>query len=188
MARTSRTAIAAVTGTVALGVGLGIAGLASAAPTTSPSPTADASASSSPAAPSTAPDGRRDHRGGPGRFGDRDGLAQELATKLGVDVAKVRTALQEYRDANRPTTPPDPATKPERDEAALAKALASKLGVDEAKVTSALADIRSARDAERAKAVTDRLAEAVKAGTLTQAEADAVKKAADAGIVHVGPR
>jgi Spy/CpxP family protein refolding chaperone len=187
MARTSRTAIAAVTGTVALGVGLGIAGLASAAPTTTPSPTASPSASSSAAAPGTAPDGHRGH-GGPGRFGDRDGLAQELATKLGVDVAKVRTALQEYRDANRPTTPPDPATKPARDDAALAKALASKLGVDEAKVTSALAEIRSARDAAREKAVTDRLAEAVQAGTLTQAEADAVKKAADAGIVHVGPR
>jgi hypothetical protein len=187
MARTSRTAIAAVTGTVALGVGLGIAGLASAAPTTTPSPAASPSASSSAAAPSTAPHGRRGH-GGPARFGDRDGLAQELATKLGVDVAKVRTALQEYRDAHRPTTPPDPATKRARDDAALAKALASKLGVDEARVTTALAEIRSARDAERAKAVTDRLAEAVQAGTLTQAEADAVKKAADAGIVHVGPR
>jgi hypothetical protein len=105
-----------------------------------------------------------------------------------VEVGKVRTALQEYREANRPSTPPDPGTKPARDDAALAKALASKLGVDEAKVTSALAEIRSARDAERAKAVTDRLAAAVKAGTLTQAEADAVKKAADAGIVHVRPR
>ena len=187
MARTSRTAAVTATGALALGVGLGIVGLASAAPTTSPSPTASPSASSS-AAPGTAPDGRGDHRGGPGRFGDRDGLAQDLADKLGVDVAKVRTALQEYREANRPTTPPDPATKPQPDDAALAKALAPKLGVDEAKVTTALAEIRSAHDAERAQAVADRLAEAVQAGTLTQAEADAVQKAADAGIVHVGGR
>ena len=188
MARTSRTAVTVASGALALGVGLGIAGLASAAPSTSPTPSASPSASSSAAAPGTAPDGRGDHGRGPGRFGDRDGLAQDLADKLGVDVAKVRTALQEYRDANRPTTPPDPATRPQPDDAALAKALASKLGVDEAKVTTALTEIRSARDAERAKAVADRLAEAVKAGTLTQVEADAVQKAADAGIVHVGGR
>jgi len=187
MARTSRTAIAAVTGTAALGLGLGIAGFASAAPSTSPSPTASPSASSA-ATPGAAPADRPGHFGGRGDHGDRDGLAQGLADKLGVDVAKVRTALQEYRDANRPTTPPVPGTKPARDDAALAKALATKLGVDEAKVTTALAEIRSARDAEREKAVTDKLAEAVKAGTLTQAEADAVKKAADAGIVHVGGR
>jgi hypothetical protein len=182
MTRTTRTAAAAVTGAVALGVGLGIAGLASAAPTTTPSPSPSAS---SPADPSTSPGDRGSRGHGP--HGDQDGMAQELADKLGVDVAKVRTALQDYRQANRPTTRPDPGTKPAApDDAALAKALAEKLGVDEAKVTTALAEIRTARQAERAQAVKDRLTEAVGAGTLTQAEADAVQKAADAGIVHVG--
>lgn len=185
MARTSRTAVAVATGAVALGLGLGAAGLASAAPSTSPSPSASPSAGSTatPGTPADPSDGRG------GRFhGDRDGLATELADKLGVDVSKVRTALQEYWDANRPTTRPDPGTRPEVDDTALAKALADKLGVDEAKVTTALSDIRAAHQAERAKAVADRLAEAVKAGTLTQAEADALQKAADAGIVHVGGR
>lgn len=181
MTRTTRTAAAALTGTVALGVGLGIAGLASAAPTTTPSPSASPSASS-PATPGERPD-----RGGRGQHGDRDGLAQSLAEKLGVDVAKVRTALQDYRQANRPTTKPDPGSTPAApDDAALAKALAGALDVDEAKVSAALAEIRSARQAERAQAVADRLAEAVRAGTLTQTEADAVQKAADAGLVHVG--
>jgi hypothetical protein len=179
MTRTTRTAAAAVTGAVALGVGLGIAGLASAAPTTSPSPSASPSASS-PATP-----GERSDRGGHGPRGDRDGLAQSLAEELGVDVADVRTALQDYRQANRPTRP-DPGTPRTEDDAALAKALAESLDVDEAKVTAALAELRSARQAERAQAVADRLAEAVTAGTLTQAEADAVQKAAEAGIVHVG--
>ena len=179
MARTSRTAAAVATGAVALGLGLGAAGLASAAPTPAPSPS-----TSSTAGPGTADPGEGRH----GRHGHRDGLAQDLADKLGVDVAKVRTALQSYRDAHRPTTPPEPGTRPEVDETALAKALADALGVEEAKVRTALTEIRTAHEAEREQAVTDRLAAAVRAGTLTQAEADAVKKAADAGIVHVRGR
>ena len=58
-------------------------------------------------------------------------------------------------------------------DAALAKALADKLGIDEAKVTAALTEIRTARQAERAAALKERLDEAVADGTLTQAEADA---------------
>ena len=189
MSRTIRTAAVAATGAVALGIGIGIGGLASADPTASPTPAApaspSASASADPGAPSGGPAGRR----GPA---DRDGgRASELASKLGVDEAKVRTALREYRQANGPTSRPEPGSKP--DEAAraaadkaLAAALADTLGIDEAKVATALEEIRAARQAERTKAVEDRLATAVEDGTLTQAEADAVKKAADAGIVHVG--
>lgn len=180
MTRTTRTTAAVATGAVALGVGLGIAGFASAAPTTSPSPSASPSASSS------AVPGDPRGWGGRGDHGDRDGLAQSLADKLGVDVAKVRTALRDYRQANRPTTRPAPGTaRRAEDDAKLATALAKALGVDEAKVTTALQEVRAARRAERDQAVTDKLDAAVKAGTLTQAEADAVKKAADAGIVRV---
>ena len=193
MSRTIRTAAVAATGAVALGIGIGIGGLASADPTASPTPAApaspSASASADPGAPSGGPAGRR---GPAGREDDRDGgRASELASKLGVDEAKVRTALREYRQANGPTSRPEPGSKP--DEAAraaadkaLAAALADTLGIDEAKVATALEEIRAARQAERTKAVEDRLATAVEDGTLTQAEADAVKKAADAGIVHVG--
>ena len=100
-----------------------------------------------------------------------------------MEEADVRTALQEYRDANRP----DPGTRPAApDDAALAKALAGALDKPEADVTKALTEIRTERDAARDQAVEDKLAAAVQDGTLTQAEADAVKKAADAGIVRVG--
>jgi len=184
MARTSRTAAAAVTGAVAVAVGLGIAGFASAAPTTSPSPTPSASSTTTPGTTEDRP-GRW---GGRGQHGALNGIAAQLAQKLNLDVAEVRTALREYRKANRPATKADRRARRTPDDAALAKALAEKLSVEEAKVSAALAEIRAARQAERAKVVADRLAEAVAAGTLTQAEADAVQKAADAGIVRVGRR
>ena len=134
--------------------------------------------------------------GGPGRRAhDRlDGdLAAQLAEKLGVTEDKVTTALKEIRDANKPdpTAKPDPSARPDpgskpddtaRD-AELAKALAGKLGIDEAKVKTALDEIRAERTAQRATALKDRLAAAVKAGTLTQAEADAVQKAFDKGVI-----
>ena len=185
MNRTHRTVVGAAAGSLALGIGLGVTGLASADPTTSPtpaSPTASASA---------VPGERLDHHGhGGGGFGD-GGLATALADKLDLDQAAVQTALQHYRDADRPSSPPttdsdrDDAAHAER-QAALAKALADELDVDEAKVVTALAEIRADRQAERAQAVEERLATAVEDGTLTQAEADAVRKAAEAGIVHVG--
>ena len=97
-------------------------------------------------------------------------------------------ALQAIREANKPTTRPDPQDRPDPTarEAALAKALAEKLGVDEAKVTAALAEIRAARQADRAAALKDKLDAAVKAGTLTQAEADAVQKAVEKGVIDAG--
>lgn len=185
MSKARRTA-AAITGAAALGVGLGVAGFASAAPSPSPSPTSSASASPS-GSPTEASDHLHGGRGEGGRFGDRDGLAAALAEKLDLDQAKVATALQDYREANRPTTKPSPGTQPAApDDAALAKALAKQLDVAESDVTKAITEIRAERTAARKQAVSDKLATAVKAGTLTQAEADAVQKAADAGIVHVG--
>ena len=184
--RARRTVLGASIGVVVVGAGaVGAAGLASAAPTPSPTPGSTATA---PARPGPGDPGGRGH-------GPKDGgqLAQQLATKLGLDQAKVETALKEVREANRPTTRPTPGTAPAprdhaADDAALAKALAPKLGVDEAKITTALDEIRTAREADRAKALDDRLAAAVKAGTLTQAEADAVKKAAEKGVIGFGPR
>ncbi len=182
MSRSTKVAVASTAvGLLALGGGLSIAGQASADPTTSPS--------SGPSASSTPGTGKDGHRGGPGR-GPRDSdLAQKLAEKLGVDQAKVTEALQAVREANKPTSPPtagaspserpDPATR----DAALAKQLADKLGVTEANVTKALEEIRAERQTERAAALKSRLDEAVKAGTLTQAEADAVTKAVEKGVI-----
>ena len=189
MAAGKKTVVAVASGVFALAAGIGVAGLASADPTTTPT-------TSPSGAPSAGVDRPGPGRGGPGRGAhDRlDGdLAAKLAEKLGLTEDKVTTALKEIRDANKPdptakpdpSASPDPGSKPDdtaRD-AELAKALAGKLGIDEAKVKTALDEIRAERTAQRATALKDRLAAAVKAGTLTQAEADAVQKAFDKGVI-----
>ncbi len=189
MPRSTKVVVAsAAAGALALGLGVGIAGFASADPTPTPNPSASASAD-----PGRGGHGRDGHRGGPGRgVADAD-LAKQLADKLGVTEAKVTAALKEIREANRPAKPStspsaDPSAKPTRPdptarEAALAKALAEKLGLDEAKVTTAFDEIRAARQADRAAELKTRLDAAVKAGTLTQAEADAVTKAVEKGVI-----
>jgi hypothetical protein len=71
-------------------------------------------------------------------------------------------------------------------EAALAKALASKLGIDETKIKTALQEIRTAHQAERGAALKAKLDAAVQDGTLSRAEADAVQKAVDQGVINFG--
>ena len=175
-----KTVVAAAAGVAALGAGLGIAGVAAADPTPTPSPTATASGS-----PSSGTDrpGEGRHRGG-----FRDGAQlTELAGKLGVSEEQLREALSSIREENRSTTPKSDQT-PEQRDAALAKALAEKLKLDEAKVTQALTEIRAARQAEQAAALKERLDAAVADGKLTQAEADAVTKAVEQGVINVGGR
>ena len=50
-------------------------------------------------------------------------------------------------------------------------------------MTKAFDEIRAARQADRAAELKTRLDAAVKAGTLTQAEADAVTKAVEKGVI-----
>ena len=80
----------------------------------------------------------------------------------------------------------------------LATALAQELGIDKDKVAAALAKIEANRpkppadanppsDADRTAALKSRLDAAVKAGTITQAEEDAILKAAAAGVLGGGP-
>ncbi len=183
-----KTAVAVAAGVLSLGAGVGIAGVASADPTATPSASPTASGTQSPSGTPTAGTGQPgDGRHGHG-FRDIE-LASELASKLGVSQDKVEEALRAFWEENRPTTKPDPQAAPPdpaaRD-AALAKALAQKLGVDEAKVTTALKEIREARQAERAAALKTRLDKAVADGTLTQAEADAVTKAVQKGVINPG--
>ncbi|WP_330472835.1 hypothetical protein [Terrabacter sp. C0L_2] len=201
--------IAAV-GAAAAVIGLGVTQVARAddATTTTPTPSAtstqgDPNKGTTDGAPGMPGNGRGwgpggRHGGGPG-MGMGMGMGKgadlsALATKLGVDQSKLEDALKAVRDELRagrtpgkpPTTKPDPATM--QDE--LATKLASKLGIDAAKVKAAFADLRAAHEADETKAFDDRLAQAVKDGKLTQAEADAVKKAAKAGVIgmHDGPR
>ncbi|MER6827692.1 hypothetical protein ABT352_17050 [Streptosporangium sp. NPDC000563] len=207
MNRTKRMIIIAGAGTtLAAGLTVPVAAWA-----TSPTP---APSSSSSETPGTAPDGPRGPHGGPGRHGGLHGpghheeMAAKLAEILGVDKDKVTTALEEIRKEGGPGRPPkapeqdetektapqdEPnATQDEPKKAApqerLAEALAGKLGISADKVVAALETLDQQRRAEVETAFAERLKEAVTAGTLTQAESDAVLKAYRAGLIPAGPR
>ena len=182
MARSKKAfVVSAAVAVTALGAAVGVSSLASADPTatTTPRPSGGPSAGT-PDSTLSATTG--DHGHGHGIRGEQ--FTEDLAIKLGLAQDEVATALDEIREENQPTS--DPSQRPDRAErdAALAKALAEKLNVDEAKVKAALDELRSERQAARAAALKERLDAAVKAGTLTQAEADAVQKAVDKGVIH----
>jgi hypothetical protein len=154
------------------------------------------STSSSPSA-APVPDGHKLGGGKHGRHhGDRVGQVAALAAKLGVDEAKVADALRAFRDANRPSGPRADGQKPDGQkldrhkldrvamEGALAASLAKSLGIDEAKVRTALEELRTEARKSRAAALKPRLDQAVSDGTLTQAEADAVTKAVERGVIR----
>jgi hypothetical protein len=193
--------IAAV-GAAALAIGFGISSAAQADDATpAPSPTTQ----SGPNGSNGNGDGNGNGRGwgaggkhGMGGMGAFGGDLSELASKLGVDEAQLRDAMAAVRDdlkdelkGLRGAAKDDPNVDRQafRDQMQqkLADALAAELGIDSSKVRSALEDLEAAREAERDQALTDRLDQAVKDGKLTQAEADAVKKAVDAGVIGGGP-
>lgn len=171
---------------VAAAIGFGVSGAAQADPTTPTSASTQGSKDAAGSAPRTGhgPGGR--HGGGMGRGVE----LSSLATELGVDQSKLETALTAVRQEMRPAAgvKPDGATKPDPSVRAneLATKLASKLGIDVAKVKAAFTELRAAAEADHTKAFDDRLAQAVKDNKLTQAEADAVKKAARAGVIGMG--
>jgi hypothetical protein len=193
--------IAAV-GAAALAIGFGISSAAQADDATpAPSPTTQSGSNGS----NGNGDGNGNGRGwgaggkhGMGGMGALGGDLSELASKLGVDEAQLRDAMAAVRDdlkdelkGLRGAAKDDPNADRQalRDQMQqkLADALAAELGIDSSKVRSALEDLEAAREAERDQALTDRLDQAVKDGKLTQAEADAVKKAVDAGVIGGGP-
>jgi len=84
----------------------------------------------------------------------------------------------------------DREAKRAQQQADLAAKLAKELGIDQAKVQAALDKIESERQAQtkadRLAALKQRLDQAVKDGKLTQAEADAIYKAAENGVLPDG--
>lgn len=163
-------AIAGIGAIVTGGVFAPVAALA--APTPAPS-----------SAPTDAPSGTRPTDGRHGPHGDNGQLAAKLAELLGLDEQQVTTALQEVRTAG--------GDRGRGDGQDLAAALATKLGVTTEKVTEALKTametLRQQRATQAEAALSERLKAAVSAGTLTQAEADAVLKAQRAGLLDNGP-
>ncbi len=175
MNRTKRLAVIAGISTAVAG-GLLSPLVAWADPTPAPSSSAT---SDGPGAPADA--GRRGPHGG-----DHGQMAAKLAELLGVDEQKVTAALEEIRTAEAGGRPSGDGQRGDRQQ--LAQALATKLGVTVDKVTAALDTLHQQRAAEAESALSERLKAAVSAGTLTQAEADAVLKAQRAGLLGGGPR
>lgn len=182
--------IAVAGGITAIGLTLGGVAMANAADSDT---TTNSTSTSTTAAPADR-EGGFGHRGGPGGPGGAE-MAQELATKLGIDEEKVADALDAVReDLPKPEKPaagekPTAPTEAERAErqAAFAKALAKELDVSTAKVTSALEAIHAAHEAEHRDALATRLDTAVKAGELTTTDKASVLKAFDAGVLGGGP-
>lgn len=168
-------------GALTLGGVAGFAQVAQADPTPTPSASASTPGSDAPGPDRPGP-GKGDHGAHPG-----GPLAAGLAQKLGIDQTRIEEALRTARkaaepDPNASTTPP---THQQRQDA-LASGLASALGIDQAQVSQALTALENEQNAARAEALQTRLDQAVTAGTLTQAEADAVKKAVTAGVIEGG--
>jgi len=88
------------------------------------------------------------------------------------------------------TTTDDRAAKRAQQQDELAAALAKELGIDKAKVAAALEKVQTERaaaaKAERLADLKTRLDAAVTAGKLTRAEADAILKAAENGVLPQG--
>ena len=174
----------AVTAGVMIGfTGANAADIPTVAPTATPTPKANGTDPNA---------GQPGFRGrGHGGFGLGIGGDQAaLAKKLGVSEDKLKAALQKVRDDLRPDkairpkagTRPDPSVL----QGKFAAALAKELGISTAKVTAALDSLKAEHQAERAKEFGARLDQAVKDGKLTRAEADAVLKAAKAGVIGMG--
>lgn len=193
MSTTKKVGLAVASSALVIGAGVGMAGVAFAEPTPG---TPSSSATTSPSgAPTGAPtDGTE--QGGPGERGPKGdrgpggGLpgasAEALAEKLGISEDTVTEAVTTVREAQREAGK-DTDQTPEEREAAMTTALAKELGVSEEKLTTALEELRSEHQAEEKAALKERLDQAVTDGKLTQAEADAVAKAAEAGVIGYGP-
>lgn len=160
---------------------------------------ADSNDASSPtASPSTNSDRRQmppEDRGSKHDDRTEDRLAAQLAERLGLDQTKVKQAIQAAHQATRPaqngqpqSTPPntpDETDRATREDAFLTE-LANQLGIDKETLSQAVAEIRESADAGRKSEFQTRLDDAVSAGTLTREEANAVLKAAEAGVIDYG--
>lgn len=107
-----------------------------------------------------------------------------LAGKLGVSQDAVTAAMQKYHGTN-PTLPRgrDLTDAQQADRhASLAAFLAKELNVNEATVLDALNSQADVRQADRTADLKSNLEQAVKDGRLTQAQADAILKAHEAGV------
>ncbi len=175
-------------GAIIIGSGLGVASLASAeAPSPTPTPTqAWQGGGYGPMGGTANPNaGLRNGTG----YGAVENT-EYLASKLGVSQDAVTAAMQKYhttnptQDRGRDLTDAQQATQ----HAELAAFLAKELNVSEATVLAVLNGQQDVRQADRTAQIKANLDESVKAGRLTQVQADAILAAHDAGVGTGGMR
>ncbi len=113
------------------------------------------------------------------------GQAAYLAERLGTDEAALTKALADYRASHTARVGgrdmDDTARIAEHE--SLATYLAEQLELDRATVLDALNGMDEARQAVRTTQIKTRLDDAVKAGSLTQTEADAIVAAHESGAM-----
>ncbi len=182
------TAVIAATMVGALGLGIGATNLAAADTTPTPvsSVTETDTKTQQQKAKSAQETGKFDRHPGRHGFGHhvwhgKEG-ASDLAKKLGVSKEKLMKASREMREAFKN------GEKPNKDE--FTKTFAEKLGVDQQKLIEALEELRAEHRTANMTALKARVEAAVANGKLTQAEGDAVIKAAEKGVIGMphGPR
>jgi hypothetical protein len=160
--------------TIGLGVSVaaGIAGPAFAA--TAAPPTASAAT----ATPSATPGAGSNQHGGMGRrFGAE--FAKDLAAQLGLPQQKVTVAVQQVRTEMRADQKNGTATRGE-----FVTQLAGKLGLDQTKVRAAVQAVFAQERADRQAQLKLRLDAAVKAGKISQSDADAYLRVVQSGALH----
>lgn len=170
----TRTKLALATIGLSATVASGIAGPAFAATTDHPTATASATT----AAPSTNTGvGSTDHHAMGRRLGAQ--FAKDLAAQLGLPQQKVTTAVQQVRAQLRTDHKDGTATQGE-----FVTQLATKLGLDQTKVRTAVQAVRSQEQADRQAQLKTRLDQAVKAGKISQSDADAYLRVVQSGALH----
>jgi hypothetical protein len=143
--------------------------------------TIDQPAATSSTAP--APSSTTAHAGtrGHGPFGRRFGaeFAKDLAAQLGLPQQQVTTALQQVRAQMQADHKAGTATPAE-----FVNQLAAKLGVDQTKVKAAVQAVGAQGRADRLTQLKARLDAAVKAGKVSQSDADAYLRVVQSGALQ----
>jgi hypothetical protein len=164
VAAPTKTAAVVAAGVLALGAGLGIATTAYADPTPVPIPTSAPTDVPDPQSPQTEPPGLPNNPADPNNPGVPNNPA----------------------DPNNPGVPNNPADPNNpggpTGEEALVEELSRMLGVDEETIRAGLEELRATYGPQLKAELEAQLAEAVRNGSLTQAEADALQKMIEQGV------
>jgi hypothetical protein len=164
VAAPTKTAAVVAAGVLALGAGLGIATTAYADPTPVPIPTSAPTDVPDPQSPQTEPPGLPNNPADPNNPGVPNNPA----------------------DPNNPGVPNNPADPNNpggpTGEEALVEELSRMLGVDEETIRAGLEELRATYGPQLKAELEAQLAEAVRNGSLTQAEADALQKMVEQGV------